>query len=166
MRELLRRRPARRNADRAARKGLALLPADGDLDAFIDAVAADRGRQIIVLEYPLGDSAASGLWLTTADVDYLVVSSGAALSRRTAILCHELAHMLLGHDADAEAADALTAVAPDISPEVRGRFLARTAYEAHTECDAEEVGTSLATELLRRQRHPRWSGDRVGRRLR
>lgn len=165
MRELLRRRPAR-SADRAARKGLSLLPPDGDLDAFIEAVSDERGRQIVVLEYPLGDSAASGLWLTTAEVDYIVVSSGAALSRRTAILCHELAHMLLGHEADAEAADALAAVAPDISPEVRGRFLARTAYEAHTECDAEEVGTSLATELLRRQRHPRWSGDRVGQRLR
>lgn len=165
MRELLRRRPAR-NADRAARRGASLLPADGDLAAFIEAVAKERGRQIVVLEYPLGGSAASGLWLTTAEVDYLVVSSGAALSRRTAILCHELAHMLLGHDADAEAPDALAAVAPDISPEVRGRFLARTAYEAHAECDAEEVGTYFATELLRRQRHPRWSGDRVGQRLR
>lgn len=165
MTRLLRRRRAT-TADRATRKGVSLLPPDGDLDTFVATVGASRGRPITVMEYPLGAAAASGLWLSTPDTDYLVVSSGAALSRRTAIICHELAHMLLGHHADADATDALSAIAPDIAPEVRGRFLARTAYGAHTECDAEEVGTSLATELLRRQRHPRWSGDRVGRRLR
>lgn len=152
--------------DQAFREALPQVPHDGDLDSFVGAVARNRGRPIVVLDYPLPHDAASGLWLSSQDTDYLVVSAGAAPSRRTAIVCHEVAHMFLGHDADTSSDDLLAAVAPDISAEVRSRFLARSAYARHTECDAEMLGTSLATELLRRQRNPRRNGDRVGKRLR
>ena len=131
------------------------MPADGDLDALIEAVAAERGRPIHVMSAALGADAPSGLWVSTSRRDYIVHPDDATPTRRTAIICHELAHMLLDHDPGQVAGDTatfLTHIAPDIPAAIRARFLARHGYEAELEADAEHVATRLTALCAQRRR--------------
>lgn len=161
----------REDAPRSPQRAHALarrrLPADGALDAFVAAVAAHRGKPIQVLDVDIPRGAPFGLWIFGSEHDLIVVDRSAPPSLRTAIVCHEIAHMLLGHHGDSRPFSAILEVlAPDVSPEVRLRFLGRQGYADDVERDAEQVGTQLAAELLRRQRHARWRGDRLSVRLR
>jgi hypothetical protein len=112
----------------------------------------------------------SGLWISTPAADYIVCAAAATPTRRAAILCHELAHMVLGHEpevGDAEAVQAVAQVlAPDVDPSVVSRFLSRHRYEASVEGDAEAVATALVTSAASRQRAAATATDRVSERLR
>ena len=76
-----------------------LLPTPWSADEFVRRVAADRNRSILLLTYPLSTEDPTGFWLSTSAVDYIVVPVNASGGRRDAIICHELAHIVLGHDA-------------------------------------------------------------------
>lgn len=131
------------------------------------AVGSHRRRSIKVLDITMPDSAPSGLWLRHGDRDVIVVDEAAPPSRRAAIVCHEIAHMLLDHgDPEELRTETLALLAPDVDPEVRRRYMSRRGYIDERESAAERVGTRLAAEVLRRQRHPRWHGDRIATRLR
>lgn len=129
---------------------LSLLPDDGDVAGLLRNVEAERGREIVLLKRPMPVDAPSGLWVSVPDRDYVVVPEAAPHSRLGAIVCHEIAHMLLGHrgEADLRAAD----LAPDIDKSVVARFLGRHGYEADQEREAESLGTLLAAEAARRAR--------------
>ena len=146
-----------------------LVPASGDLDLLVAAVAARQGRPIRVLGCELEEEAPSGLWLQTADVDYIVHADGIAAEHRRVVVCHELAHMLLGHSpgrGEVSTAD----IAPSIAPAVAARFFTRHGYEDEAEAAAESLATQLATELARcaaaRHVEAALTGDTVSTRLR
>ncbi|QDP95354.1 hypothetical protein FOE78_04995 [Microlunatus elymi] len=91
------------------------------------------------------------------------------MAQRTAIMCHELAHILLGHtpigaNSDPDALAAL--LAPDVDPNVARRFLARYRYADDVEVEAEALGTQLATMLARRSERCAVGHDAISDRLR
>ena len=123
---------------------LALLPDPWSADEFVHRVAEHRGRPIQLLTYPLSSDDPTGFWLSTADTDYIVIPETAGGSRRDAIIGHELAHIVLGHDPlPANDTAGLAAVAPSSSPELVGRFLPRQGYGADIEREAETLATRL-----------------------
>ena len=121
-----------------------LLPTPWSADEFVRRVAADRNRSILLLTYPLSTEDPTGFWLSTSAVDYIVVPVNASGGRRDAIICHELAHIVLGHDARPAPDDAgLTALAPNSPPGLVARFLPRAGYDAAIEREAENLATRL-----------------------
>lgn len=126
-----------------------LIPPDGDVDDFVAAVGQDRGRRIAVVGCPLPDDGPSALWVQTADVDYILHADSITAEHRETVICHEVAHMVLGHEAREGLVDT-TAFAPSITPAVAARFLTREGYPDEIESDAEVLGTLLAAELISR----------------
>ena len=158
-----------RTLRRSAASARRLIPASGDLTGFVDAVARSRGRPIVLLGAAFEADAPSGVWIVTELRDYIAYPSDASAARRAAIVCHEVAHMLLGHDPPAGTgglASLAAAAAPTLDPDVAARFLARHGYACGEEADAEGLGTRLAAELARRERLARAPQDRVYDRMR
>ena len=158
-----------RTLRRSAASARRLIPASGDLTGFVDAVARSRGRPIVLLGAAFEADAPSGVWIVTELRDYIGYPSDAPAARRAAIVCHEVAHMLLGHDPPAGTgglASLAAAAAPTLDPDVAARFLARHGYAGGEEADAEGLGTWLAAELARRERLARAPQDRVYDRMR
>ena len=99
-----------------------------------------------------GPGLPSGLWLAFTGYDYVIYPNDASSSERTAIICHELAHMLLGHDslplADRIGAMAVLAM-PHLEPAMARQLMTRHGYSEAFEADAEELATDLVTQLAR-----------------
>ncbi|MGL5825061.1 MAG: ImmA/IrrE family metallo-endopeptidase [Nocardioides sp.] len=154
-----------RRLKRALDHALKAMPPNGDLKQMTDAIAQSRGRPIVVLDEPMPRPGPTGFWLKAAHRDYIVIGAGMSPAHRAATLCHELAHMLLGHEGHPDRTLS-TLVAPNLAPAVSGRFLTRNGYTDDQELAAETLGTLIVTEHLRRVRNPRWSPDILTARLR
>jgi len=126
-----------------------LIPDNGSVDDFVAAVSAQRGRRIAVLGCSMPDDGPSGYWAPTPDVDYILHADSITAEHREAVVCHEIAHMVLGHEAREGLMDT-RAIAPSISPEVAARFLTREGYSDEIEADAEMLATLIAAELVAR----------------
>lgn len=158
------------NRTRAAQaRALKLLPATGRVEEFVDNVGASRGRSIKLLPFDLGHAALTGMWVATAEGDFVVFASAASASEQTAIICHELSHILLEHEPVDEAARVsgmAALVAPDIAPEVARRILSRHSYAENAEAEAEAFGTLLMRQLARRAARYSVANDPISDRLR
>jgi hypothetical protein len=143
------------------------MPKDGNLDRWLDNVAAHRGRRIGVVEHDFGpDSTPTGLTCVMQDCDYIFIDKSAGPSRRAVILSHEIAHMLLGHDGASGTSDLVSLVAPDLDPRLVERILHRESHSTDDETAAEEVATVLAVEHGRRVRAAELRANPVSARLR
>jgi hypothetical protein len=153
----------------AQARALGLLPASGAVEAFSDAVSVAQGRRICLLPFGLNADEPTGLWIATAEADYVVYPADATAAERTAIICHELAHILLGHQPagdTAKLAQMAALVAPDIDPLVARQMLARHGYADDVEAEAEAFGTLLVTHLARLAARHSVAQDAVSDRLR
>lgn len=145
------------------------MPTSGAVDDLVGEISAKRTRPIRVTAEDLGPSEPSGLWIATEQTDWIVVPAGIGSAQRRAIICHELAHILLEHVplGSPEAVEELVSlVAPHIDPEVARRFLTRFSYADDLEAEAEELGTVLVTKLAQRSAGQRAVHDGVSDRLR
>lgn len=161
-----RQRPESHVHPRRARKIAGrLMPDTGDVDEFVQSVARHRGRRIVTMAQNLSVEEPSGYWICTATSEYIFYPADCNHDQRAVIICHELAHMLLGHHPE-NAVD-LGELAPTIAPAVAARFLARHRYKSAMEADAEHMATQLTTELARRaDRHRLGQDDTISARLR
>lgn len=152
-------------ATRAARR---LMPANGDLLGLIDSLAVQRNRPIKVVNQPLSDfDGPSGIWIALTDVDYIIVDEAAPPSRRSAILAHEIAHIMLDHNSGEHICDdAIALAAPDLSSALVQRVLQRRAHASTQERDAESMATALSAEHERRRQLFEIEGHPVSARLR
>lgn len=135
-----------RRVTSAARLAKRLMPTDGDMVGLLANLAQHRGREIHVLARDFAGQPTSGLWISAERADYLVIDDPTTPSRRAAIICHEVAHILLGHRAQAGGAALIAAAAPDLSPELIARAMARHSYATQEEVEAEALATQIATE--------------------
>jgi hypothetical protein len=142
----------------AHRLALQLMPADGDLSALVDRLADHRGRPIIV-ETTQGASL-SGQTLALEAVDRISLLEAPPGQIHQA-LCHELAHLLLGHlDEDSDnPLDLALAQLTDIDPATIRKFLTRHAYDTPQEAAAERLATVLRAESDRRARKAQQRSD-------
>lgn len=151
----------------AVRTAVHLMPEDGDLDELAVRLSQERGRPLRIIRQAMPPGAASGLWISTRSTDYVIIDAKASPTRASAILCHEFAHMILGHKGWAlDESQLAMALAPEVAPQVAARFLARESYGGNQEHDAEEVGTLVAAEHTRRVRSRQQSSGTFAERLR
>lgn len=147
----MRRRYSKQVQD-AIRNANALTPLSGDVENLLDNLSAMRGREITIISAPLA-SPLSGLLISTNKADYVVVGDEASPERQVAIVCHEVAHLLLGHDDQESLSAGLieSGLLRGLNPElVRSVVAGRHAYAHTTELDAETVATHLSIQLRRR----------------
>lgn len=112
-------------------RALRLVPATGLVDDLLVAVSQERRREVHLLPADLGPEAPTGMWISTDSAEYIVYPGDASSAERTAVICHELAHMLLDHQPEAQVdrrSQMATTVAPSIKPDVAQRFLHRHGY--------------------------------------
>lgn len=148
-----------RELRRAVRRGTQLLPASGTADDFVEALARRRSREVRILETNLGGNSPSGAWIPTSQRDYFLVPAGASPTRRRAVLCHEAAHVLLGHDPALHASltpALLQALAPTLQLTTSSRLIQRTGYSDRQEAAAERVATLLAASFDDHARAREW----------
>lgn len=136
----------------ALKKADKIVPPGGDIDGLLEAMSTFRGRTMMLLSAPLGNSV-SGLLISTDHADYIAVSEEASPERLAAIVCHEVAHALLGHDHEGSvgkelvSSGLLNGIDASLADSV---VAARQAYAHTAETDAETVATYLSIELRRR----------------
>ena len=159
-----------RRQRRAVREGRAFLPATGLVDDLVGALGESRGRPLRILGTPLCGTATSGAWIPTPQADYVLYPQSASPTRREAVICHELGHVLLHHDPalhNTLTPALLDSVAPSLSLPTTRAMLFRSSYTNQEEAEAEYVGTILATALSGRRDARDWeSSSRLSEHLR
>lgn len=143
---------SRHKIRRAVRLARRLMPSDGDLNGMLVNLSRHRSRPLTLIEGPAsGSLGRSGLCLVTDEADYILLEPGASPSRRATIICHEVSHLLLGHEGGSSS-ELAASLAPDLSPSLVARMLGRHSYVTLEEKEAEVTATLLVTEHVRRQR--------------
>lgn len=158
-----------RGARLARSRALRLVPVNGTVDDLVATVGQERGRPLSLLATELRPEAPSGMWIATDRADYIVYPADASSAERAAVICHELAHMLLGHQPEAridQVSQLARTVAPSLDPDVARRFLERHGYAEQVEADAERLATLLVTQLARNAEAIAVRRDAVSDRLR
>lgn len=123
-----------------------LMPTDGSIDGLVTAVGRLRGRPIDVIAAPLGSRPQAGFWVAGTDRDYVVHSASASAEERQRTICHELAHLLLGH---------ALGPGPTASPArhlMPTTFLTRHGYSAVQEAEADRMARLITTLASMRRR--------------
>jgi hypothetical protein len=148
-----------------------LIPTPWSADEFIEQVALSRGRPIHLLTYPLSTGDPTGYWLHKDTADFIIVPDRANGARRDAIIGHEIAHIVLGHEPQPTTnLRGLSELVPNLSPDLVTLYLPRHGYNVEIERQAETLATHLITYIETRSRDP-LSGaitehDRISDRLR
>lgn len=147
----MRRRYSKQVRD-AIRTADAMIPLSGDVEDLLDNLSRKRDREMTILTAPL-TSPVSGLLIATEKADYVVVGDEASPERQVAIVCHEVAHLLLEHDDKESLSSGLiqSGLLQRLNPElVRSVVAGRHAYAHTVELDAETVATHISIQLRRR----------------
>lgn len=155
----VRRRASELSVRRALRDAKTLVPTDGSLTGLIEAIAREHRRTLIRVEVDLTGSALSGAWIPVDGVDYLLFPKDAPPTRASAVVCHELAHLLLGHDPAIHLGGTLEkvqAALAHLSPVTVERMLSRTGYSDRQERNAEYFATVLHTRLVSNRVAHQW----------
>jgi hypothetical protein len=156
-----------RRVRRTARLARRLMPPDGDLDQWLRNLSEQRMRPI---RAAAGDLSATpgltGMCVIRDDADYIVVDAAASPARQVMFLCHEVAHLLLGHQGEVASSDLIARATPDLPPGLRTRVLTRHEHSSPEEHAAEELATLLSLEHARRQRAQELRVNAISARLR
>jgi hypothetical protein len=135
-------RQLRRRCRRLARS--LPLPVPFDLDRFIEAVSAERGRRIDVIAMTTTPNAPCGLLATTDEVDYILYADDTSPLHRQHILLHEIAHLLCGHHtAPPTARVEAGGLLDQLPPALVNRVLGRTVYSQPQEQEAELLASLI-----------------------
>lgn len=128
-------------------RGLALPPGGVDIHTVRERLEVRRGRRVDLTPVA-GSRLTHGLWASTADVEYVQYERHTTRWHQDLIVCHEFAHMLLGHDADAALSPEDRALlVPDL-PGVNVDFiLRREVYDSRQEQEAEFLAALLMQHI-------------------
>jgi hypothetical protein len=125
------------------------IPMPFDLTDFCARLERQRGR--IIRLFPITSmGAVSGVWVSTAEADYIYYEAGTTRLHRTHIVLHEIAHMLLGHKGGAWIRDDIAQLlAPALSDSLVQLILGRGAYTSAEERDAEVMASLILHHAAR-----------------
>lgn len=128
------------------------IPVPWDRHQFVDSVARMRGRPIRLVPTPTSTLAGNpcGLWLKRDTHDIIVHDIGTSEYHMDQIVCHEIGHMVLGHDqphisesVGSSHSQMCATLLPDLDPAAVRAVLGRTDYASAQERDAETFASIL-----------------------
>lgn len=129
-----------------------LCPDDGTTESLIHNVSVLLDREIAVVTVPMPVGLA-GFWTSAGDREVIALDEGSSEIRQRVTLCHEVAHLVLGHrggddtQTSTPELDVLSAALPDLDP----RLIKQTLYRSGCDLgdDAEEhAAETFATDLF------------------
>lgn len=137
------------------------LPPTRNVHEICAHVARDRGRPIRVEAVHFSADAPCGLWIATADADYVFYESQTSPLHQQHIIAHELGHLLCGHEAGGDGPHhnkpvetPLGKLLPTIDPQTIARILGRSRYADAQEREAEMIATLLLHDTDERPSAP------------
>lgn len=119
------------------------VPRPFSLSQLLATLAGQRQRPIHLSPIASGPGAPCGLWIGTAEADYIFHEEGTTPWHKTHIIMHEVAHMLLGHEGTAAFHKQARLLAPDVDPAMVRLILGRTAYSTQEEREAEALASLI-----------------------
>jgi hypothetical protein len=119
------------------------IPSPFDLSEFASRLERQRNRPIRLRPFSFAPGAPCGLWIGTAEADYVYYEQGTTPFHRSFIALHELAHMLLGHCGLPAWHSLARRVAPDVSPALVSLMLGRSGYSSPEEREAETLASLI-----------------------
>ena len=120
------------------------IPAPFDLDEFVAGLERQRHRPIRLSPFSSGPGVPCGLWIGTAEADYIYHEQGTTPYHQTHIALHELAHMLLDHRGATQVWEKLVnLLVPDVDPQLVQLVLGRSMYSTEEERDAETLASLI-----------------------
>ncbi|GAB2679488.1 ImmA/IrrE family metallo-endopeptidase [Saccharopolyspora gloriosae] len=127
-----------------------------DVTQLCEELGQRRNRPIRLVPWPLPAPGAFGLWIATADTDWILYQRDTTTGHQEHIILHEVGHLISGHASNEADDDIWTQLFPDIPPEIVRRALRRDGYAPAAEHEAEMVATVIKewAELLHRLEAP------------
>jgi hypothetical protein len=122
------------------------LPEPFDITELCRRVSAGRGRPLYVrgIPGPPTRPRPCGIWIATADHDWIFVEQDTSPLHRQHIVLHEVAHILCGHAAAGLPENDLVArLFPDLSPAMVRSVLSRASYQSEREREAELLASLI-----------------------
>ncbi|MFJ3793535.1 hypothetical protein [Kitasatospora sp. NPDC090091] len=122
------------------------IPDPFSVEGFAEALAAERGRKIVIEPIPFdpGPGVPTGLWVRLPSVDVIFVQANTSPAHKALIILHELAHIAFGHECRVSP-DLLEKLFPGLTPElIRSTLLTRDGYDDEQEAQAEMLALLLA----------------------
>jgi hypothetical protein len=130
------------------------IPVPFDVRVFCDRLAAARRRPIELRAMPMPPDSPSGLWVSTADRDYILHERDTTALHQEHIVMHELGHLLSDHAA------ATGLLLPHLDPKLVGRVLHRTTYSLDDERMAETIASMILEQAHRWKPVSEWEAPR------
>ncbi|GHJ41952.1 hypothetical protein Sm713_75610 [Streptomyces sp. TS71-3] len=126
------------------------LPRVSTVEELCAAVATRAGRPVRLVPRRMRVGEPSGFVERGADADVIHFEQETSGLHRAHIICHELAHLLCGHLAEAPAEDEAAAQVelPTIDADMIRLVLGRSHYDDAAEKEAEILGAELTRTLL------------------
>ncbi|GLY68761.1 hypothetical protein [Amycolatopsis taiwanensis] len=106
-------------------------------------LAQRQERDIKLVPYPLPAAGAFGLWIGTADTDFILYQRDTTPAHQEHIILHEIGHIVSGHGSVESDESVWSELFPDIPPELIRRALRREGYGPGYEREAEMVATVI-----------------------
>jgi IrrE N-terminal-like domain len=120
------------------------IPQPFNAQAFVDAVAEHRGRPIELVGIVAKQDTPCGIFIATAEVDYIFYSSNTTLLHQEHIIAHEVAHILCDHKGTSALRESVAALLmKDLSLRLINRVLGRTVYSDIDEAEAEMLASVI-----------------------
>jgi hypothetical protein len=122
------------------------LPDPFDLAELCQMVSAQRGRPLQVrgIPGPATHGRPCGIWIATAEGDWIFVDQDTSPLHRQHIVVHELAHMLCSHAAAVLPENSMIAqLFPALSPAMVKTVLSRASYHSEHEREAEMLASLI-----------------------
>jgi len=119
------------------------MPVPFDLGLFVAGLERQRQRPIRLRPFSSGPGVPCGLWIGTAEADYVYHEAGTTPFHATHIAVHEIAHMLLGHRHTAAWEQLIGLLAPDVDQALIQLILGRSAYSTAEERAAETLASLI-----------------------
>jgi hypothetical protein len=146
------------------------VPSPFDVQQFCAGLAASRGRPIDLRPMAMPPDSPCGVWVSTADRDYIFYEERTTGLHREHIIMHEIGHLLADHGN--EAVLTLTEshlLLPHLDSAFVSRVLNRTDYSVDEERTAETVASMILERANRWKPVSEWDapahGAEVRRRL-
>lgn len=113
------------------------------LESFTARLERRRNRPIRLVPFTSAPGMPCGLWVSTAEADYVYYERGTTRFHAGCIALHEIAHMLLGHDGPHARQDLARLMAPGVHPSLVTLILGRSAYATSEEREAETLASRI-----------------------
>jgi hypothetical protein len=128
------------------------LPAEPGIAKLVEHLSARRNRPIILMPIAMqgsGPHSPYGIWIATAEVDFIAYEANTSQHHQEHIIAHELGHMICCHRGLGQPdANTVSLLFPDLSPDLIRELLRRSSYVDAQEEEAEIMGSLLMANLI------------------